>query len=1113
MNTLLDTAELWLRNTATLSWKGALLALAIGLALLLLRRHISPAWRHGLWLLVILRFTVPDIGSSSVSLARVAEVPNQLSRERVVLPERISLPAEQVETAPAVEMEPRAEESQVVAPPPFVVRWTLAQKLTSVWLLGVAAVLGVMLLLHLRLLRRLHRDKAEPALETAAVFREACHLAHVRWAPRLIITDAVAAPSLFGILRPAILLPRQVAMESDATSLKLILLHELAHLRRCDLWAQLVASCVIALHWFNPLVWIAARRLRTEAEMAADAHALHRTDAREAHRFGELLLSFANRAAAGWMLALTSATLLGICENKHDLRRRIEALMDIAKGRRTRWLLGLVVFLTAVLVGLTNAPAEEAKKPTPQVPKKKNLEVTVSGTITSKADGKPVKDAVVRVGLDFGLKVGGVPSIPLFTSISRGTAKTDDSGHYSVTASALGTRVKSILMVDAPGMAVVTAAFSSEGKDVKMDHALEPDAGITGAVVNAEGKPVFQASVSFESRLTLLDSSAKISSGDFHRSLGGYWIGRAETDQKGVFSGKVFDRAAADQFWLVIHHPTQGFQRVRYQDLKPGGAIHLAPWSILQGKLLDPDGQPIRGAELKFHRSEYEKDAAGKITLSVSKSVTCKTDALGHYRVDQILPGLGSSYVSLNGNSLSMNLSPHQAGETQELNLRQPAVVPDGDKRDVTGRIVVPAGYRVRSDKHQIQVDMRIVGNVEVHRLNEPDDEGRFWARPQPPGDYILRIWVQPKDRKLAYSYERGLSMPFKLELGGDNAALQLGEFKLEAADFVFKPAKPTALTESRDQLLDASVAGAATFATWGGSGGSGLGKESPLTAEGRIVGSSAASSQQRFMIRATKPDGTRHYSPLLQAIEDTAFVDELTLTPGVAVEGQMRGLPSDYQGGGWAVAAVRVEQKLEPGIPSQGGVPFMLWHAWTPVQKDGRFHFKSLPRGSLTLVGFGDGWITRNSGNSSPEVRANLMGPETLIQLSADTKPSFQKRVQLLHPDGSPAAGATISVSSISSTHLNRAWSRAGHATESEDAEAYARYKQQPIPGHSVTADAEGYATLSNQLYQSYFSNKTTCEVKWTDPKTKAAHVEKLDIQIGSKETQVVKLTGKTSP
>ena len=266
-------------------------------------------------------------------------------------------------------------------------------------------------------------------------------------------------------------------------------------------------------------------------------------------------------------------------------------------------------------------------------------------------------------------------------------------------------------------------------------------------------------------------------------------------------------------------------------------------------------------------------------------------------------------------------------------------------------------------------------------------------------------------------------------------------------------------------------------------------------------------------MIRTTKPDGSRHYTQLLQGNEDAAFTDELTLAPGVAVEGQMRDLPVESPGGGWTVAAVRVERKLEPGIPSKGGVPSLLWHAWTPVQKDGRFHFKSLPRGSLTIVGFGDGWITRNSGNSSPEVRANLMGPETLIQLSADTKPSFQKRVQLLHSDGSPAAGATISVSSITTTHLHRAWGRGGHATEPEDAAAYERYKKQPIPGHSATADAEGYATLRNQFYQSYISSKTACEVKWTDPKTKAAHIDKVDIQIGSKEPQVVKLTGKSLP
>jgi hypothetical protein len=607
----------------------------------------------------------------------------------------------------------------------------------------------------------------------------------------------------------------------------------------------------------------------------------------------------------------------------------------------------------------------------------------------------------------------------------------------------------------------------------------------------------------------MLDSSAKIPSGDFHSSLFGYWIGPAETDQKGVFSGKVLDRAATDKLWLVIQHPTQGFQKIRFQDLKPGGVIKLAPWSIVQGKVMDPGGNPIRDAELKFHRSEYEKDEEGKIALSISKTVTCKTDDQGHYRVNQILPGLGFSSVSLDGKSFSTRPRPHQAGETQELNLQQPALAPVGEMRDVTGRIVVPAGYRVRSDKHEIQVDMRIVGNEAVHRLNEPDDEGRFWARPQPPGDYIIRIWVRPKDRRLAYSYESGLSMPFKLELDGDNAALQLGEFKLEAADFDFKPApsKSTAPAKKREQRLDAPIAATAIFATWAGSDGSALGKESPLTAEGRIVGSTAANSTQRFMIRATNSDGSRHYTPLLPCTDDAqqAFTDELSFAPGVAVEGQMRELPSDYQGGGWAAATVRVEPKLEACAPSQGGVPTLYWFAWAPVQKDGRYKFKSLPRGSLTVVGFGDGWTA--------QVSANLISSDTLIKLPADSKPSYQKRVQLLHPDGSPASGASISVSSTPSTHFNRAWSRMDHATEPEDAEAYARYQTQPIHGHHATTDAEGYATLSNQLYEPFLNGRPLCEVKWTDPKTQAAHVEKVSIQIGLKEPQVVKLTGKTSP
>jgi len=415
MNTALTSAPSWLQHLALLSYKGALLALALGLVLLVLRRHVSPAWRHGLWLLVLLRFALPDIGTSSLSLHQVAELPAlQLALEPspVVPP---LMPA--FDEEPLGESVAQATSLPSVAPvvvakaglsyPPAVAKaelpsaaWTTAQWLFGIWGSGVLAVVGVMLTLHLRLLARLRRDATEASAAMRDLLQEACELAGITRRPRLIVTDAVRTPALFGVLNPAILLPRELVQQEDAAAMRLVFLHELAHLRRQDLWAQIVTSMILALHWFNPVVWWAARRMRAEAEMAADARALASTNAGEAHRFGTVLLSFASRATAGWMLWLAAATVLGISENKHDLRRRIEALKDIARGRRTRWIVGMAAFMLLAVTGLTKAPAQTEpqagnKAAEPAAPAKV---MTVSGIVVNE-EGKPVPGARCALSL------------------------------------------------------------------------------------------------------------------------------------------------------------------------------------------------------------------------------------------------------------------------------------------------------------------------------------------------------------------------------------------------------------------------------------------------------------------------------------------------------------------------------------------------------------------------------------------------------------------------------------------------------------------------------------------------------------------------------------------
>jgi beta-lactamase regulating signal transducer with metallopeptidase domain len=77
------------------------------------------------------------------------------------------------------------------------------------------------------------------------------------------------SPVVTGVLRPTIVIPRS-ALDWPLERCRLVLVHELAHVRRRDVLVQAIADVACAIHWCNPLVWICARRLRVECEIAAD---------------------------------------------------------------------------------------------------------------------------------------------------------------------------------------------------------------------------------------------------------------------------------------------------------------------------------------------------------------------------------------------------------------------------------------------------------------------------------------------------------------------------------------------------------------------------------------------------------------------------------------------------------------------------------------------------------------------------------------------------------------------------------------------------------------------------------------------------------------------------
>src|SRR5262249_40957355 len=123
---------------------------------------------------------------------------------------------------------------------------------------------------------------------------------------RLFRSDESVMPMAFtGISSAIVLLPNE-ADGWPADRRRVVVLHELIHIKRGDLLIQAFSQIICALYWFNPLVWWAARQLRTEQERACDEHVV--ASGIEASDYAGHLLEIARQFhGAGWSSMTTTA--------------------------------------------------------------------------------------------------------------------------------------------------------------------------------------------------------------------------------------------------------------------------------------------------------------------------------------------------------------------------------------------------------------------------------------------------------------------------------------------------------------------------------------------------------------------------------------------------------------------------------------------------------------------------------------------------------------------------------------------------------------------------------------------------------------------------------------
>ncbi|HEX6314768.1 MAG TPA: HEAT repeat domain-containing protein [Gemmatimonadaceae bacterium] len=351
------TSFMWLPDAA---WRGALLLLFAFLIARLLRSQ-SAALRHVLWtgaLAGVMAMPILAVVAPAVPVTvpqRVLPLASQHTPDQ-------SLGGSEMITAGTAERTTgdRGRPSAVsgssglgsaieMVTTPWYRKLSPLTSAVIIWLAGVA-LLSIRLIVGFVALRRIRRSGRE-AVDSVAELADACAARlGLHDAPLVIVSSRVAMPCTAGWIRPVILLPEGYETWSQER-LEVVLLHELSHIRRMDIVPHILSEFTRVIYWFNPLVWLAAARLRAEAEMATDDRVVHA--GAKPSDYAAHLLDIVRQSRRIWH----PAPLMPLARRTEFEGRMLAILESGGALANTRWAFATVVLIGALTIGVAAVEA------------------------------------------------------------------------------------------------------------------------------------------------------------------------------------------------------------------------------------------------------------------------------------------------------------------------------------------------------------------------------------------------------------------------------------------------------------------------------------------------------------------------------------------------------------------------------------------------------------------------------------------------------------------------------------------------------------------------------------------------------------------------------------
>ena len=352
---------LWLLDSSLM---GSILIVLIILVRLTFKKRLSTHCQYLIWFLLIVRLIIPYAPESSISIFNVFLHLNIKTWPGHVIGVQTNSQANwstdsQLPISTTVndadDYTHRIERSFFDSNENIVL---------GIWLIGALSLTIYTITLTARM-RRILKNGAKVTDVGAIGLFEECKLAlNIKSTPVLIESSVIRSPMAAGTLRPHIILPSGIVTELSQEKLRFIILHELAHLQRKDIYVNWITTLLQIFHWFNPLIWYAFNQMREDRELACDANVLSVLKPDEYKSYGDAIICLLER----FSYPVYDHTVAGFASGKSHIKQRMAKIAAYKKGTIAEIFWGISLFSLMGCLALTNAqgitgPVQEEKAP------------------------------------------------------------------------------------------------------------------------------------------------------------------------------------------------------------------------------------------------------------------------------------------------------------------------------------------------------------------------------------------------------------------------------------------------------------------------------------------------------------------------------------------------------------------------------------------------------------------------------------------------------------------------------------------------------------------------------------------------------------------------------